>query len=79
MSALSLATIIVEASDSSGSLTQAEAAIEQQRKLFILKSCFECGLSWPEKFLAKGAIKIEDGTEILKHIRTIDDDPRCEG
>jgi DNA processing protein len=68
MSALSLATIIIEASDSSGTLTQAEAALEQKRKLFILKSCFERGLSWPDKFLAKGAIKIEDGTEILEHL-----------
>ncbi|WP_346293997.1 DNA-processing protein DprA [Sphaerothrix gracilis] len=68
MSALSLATIIVEAGESSGSLTQAQAAVEQGRKLFILKSCFEKGLQWPNKYLAKGAIKIEDGTEILEHL-----------
>lgn len=79
MSALSLATIIVEASDTSGSLTQATAAIEQGRKLFILKSCFEQGLEWPEKFLAKGAIKIEDGTEILKHLSEAHYAPAAEG
>lgn len=72
MSALSLATIIVEAGESSGSLTQAQAAIEQGRKLFILKSCFERGLQWPDKYLAKGAIKIENGTEILEHLGQVD-------
>ncbi|MGB9255989.1 MAG: DNA-processing protein DprA, partial [Candidatus Korobacteraceae bacterium] len=36
MSALTEATIIVEASDTSGTLMQARAAIEQRRKLFIL-------------------------------------------
>jgi len=41
MSALTEATIIVEASDTSGTLTQARAALQQGRKLFILDSCFE--------------------------------------
>ena len=68
MSALSLATVIVEAGESSGSLTQAQAAVSQGRKLFILKSCFEKGLKWPQEFLAKGAIKVEDGTEILERL-----------
>lgn len=68
MSALSEASVIVEASESSGSLTQAEAAIQQGRKLFILNSCFERGLDWPEKFLKKGAIRVVDGSEILEHL-----------
>jgi DNA processing protein len=68
MSALSEASVIVEASESSGSLTQAEAAIQQGRKLFILNSCFERGLNWPEKFLKKGAIRVVDSSEILAHL-----------
>lgn len=68
MSALSMATVIVEASDTSGSLTQAEAAIQQGRKLFILDSCFNKGLEWPEKFVAKGAIRLVDGSEIIAHL-----------
>jgi len=68
MSALSEATVIVEASDSSGSLTQAEAAIQQGRKLFILNSCFDHGLDWPERFLRKGAIRVVEGTEILEQL-----------
>ena len=69
MSALSQATIIVEASETSGTLIQARAALQQGRKLFILKSCFDQGLEWPERFLKRGAIKIEDGSEILEQLR----------
>ena len=69
MSALSQATIIVEASEMSGTLVQARAALQQGRKLFILKSCFDRGLEWPEQFLKRGAIKIEDGSEILEQLR----------
>lgn len=69
MSALTEATIIVEASDTSGSLIQARAALHQGRKLFILNSCFErSDISWPERFEQKGAIRvrhIEDILEIL--------------
>lgn len=39
MSALTEGTIIVEAGETSGTLTQARAAIHQGRKLFILDSC----------------------------------------
>ncbi|MEM9091318.1 MAG: DNA-processing protein DprA [Cyanobacteria bacterium P01_F01_bin.53] len=69
MSALSKATIIVEAAETSGTLIQARAALQQGRALFILKSCFDQGLEWPERFLGKGAIKIEDGTEILEKLQ----------
>jgi DNA processing protein len=69
MSALSEATIIVEASDTSGSLVQARAAIQQGRKLFILKSCFDRGLRWPEKFLKKGAVRVASGEEILEVLK----------
>ena len=68
MSALSEATVIVEASDTSGSLIQARAAIQQKRKLFILNSCFEQGLNWPETFLKKGAVRVVDGSEIIEHL-----------
>jgi DNA processing protein len=69
MSALSEATIIVEASETSGTLVQARAALEQGRKLFILKSCFEGNLTWPENFLKRGAVKIEDASQFLEHIQ----------
>lgn len=69
MSVLSDATVIVEASDRSGILTQAEAAIQQRRKVFMLNSCFERGLDCPERFRARGAIRVVDGSEIVEHLR----------
>ncbi len=66
MAALSQATIIVEASDTSGTLIQARACIDQGRKLFILNSCFENkSLKWPEKYLEKGAIRVKNIEEIM--------------
>ncbi len=73
MVALSDATIIVEASERSGTLTQAEAAIQQGRKLFILNSCFESGLVWTEQLSAKGAIRVIDGSEIVEHLGSTTD------
>ena len=41
MASISEATIIVEASDTSGSLIQAKECLKQKKKLFILDSCFD--------------------------------------
>jgi DNA processing protein len=69
MSALSLATVIVEAGETSGTLHQARAAIEQGRKLFILDNCFrDATLSWPTRFEKKGAIRIRDYDDLRKHL-----------
>jgi DNA processing protein len=66
MSALSEATIIVEASDTSGTLIQAKAALQQGRKLFILNSCFENpNINWPKRFEDK-AIRVR-GYEDIKN------------
>jgi len=69
MSALTEATVIVEAGETSGTLIQATAAIQQQRKLFILDSCFNNpNISWPEKFLKQGAIRVKDITDIINNL-----------
>lgn len=69
MSALSSATIIVEASDTSGTLTQARAALSQGRKLFILNSCFENkNISWPHHFEEKGAIRVRSLMDIFDNV-----------
>jgi DNA processing protein len=69
MSALTEATIIVEASDTSGTLVQARHALKQGRKLFIMENCFKRpGLKWPGKFEALGAIRIADYSDIRKHL-----------
>jgi DNA processing protein len=68
MSALTEATIIVEAGETSGTLVQAHAALHQGRKLFILDNCFRKGLSWPQKLADKGAIRVVDYDDIRKHL-----------
>lgn len=65
MSAISQATVIVEASETSGTLTQARAALQQGRKLFILNSCFQNpNLTWPQHFEAQGAIRVTSVDDI---------------
>lgn len=65
MSALTEATVIVEASDTSGTLTQARAALHQGRKLFILDSCFNrADISWPARYEKLGAIRVRDMEDI---------------
>jgi DNA processing protein len=65
MSALTEATVIVEAGNTSGSLTQARAALHQGRKLFILDSCFKrSDITWPTSFESRGAIRVRDAEDI---------------
>jgi DNA processing protein len=65
MSALTEGTIIVEAGDTSGTLTQARAALYQGRKLFILDSCFQrADITWPARFEAEGAIRVRTPEDI---------------
>lgn len=69
MSALTDATIIVEAGETSGTLIQARAALEQGRKLFILENNFlNPALTWPKKYQEKGAIRVKEYDEIRKHL-----------
>ena len=77
MSALTMGTIIIEAGETSGTLIQARAALNQGRKLFILNSCFENpNLTWPQKYLDQGAIRVKEYDDIRAHLdlpNTIED------
>lgn len=67
MSALTEGTIIVEAGETSGTLTQARAALHQGRKLFILDSCFSrSDITWPARFEKEGAIRVRVPEDIWK-------------
>jgi DNA processing protein len=67
MAALSEATVIVEAGETSGTLKQAKAALKQGRKVFILNSNFENPqLTWPHKLQESGAIRVHDVDDILQ-------------
>ena len=69
MSALTQATVIVEASETSGTLIQARAALSQGRKLFILNNCFtNPNITWAEKYLKKGAIRVKTISDILNNL-----------
>lgn len=67
MSALTEATIIVEAGPTSGTLIQARAALQQGRRLFVLDSCFRNpGLTWPRRLASQGAIRVTEYDDIRR-------------
>jgi DNA processing protein len=69
MSALTEATVIVEAGETSGTLTQARAAIHQGRKLFILDNCFtNPALTWPKRFEELGAVRVTKYDDIRNNL-----------
>ena len=69
MSALTEGTVIVEASNTSGTRIQARAALAQGRRLFILDSCFkDPTLSWPHGFAELGAVRVREYPDIREHL-----------
>jgi DNA processing protein len=69
MSALTEATIVVEAGEISGALVQARHALKQKRRLFVLESCFQnSSLRWPETFAQQGAVRVADYEDIKRHL-----------
>ncbi len=70
MSAISQATVIIEAGETSGTLVQARAAIQQGRKLFILESCFNNNsITWPAYYEKQGAIRVKEYSDILNALK----------
>ena len=74
MSALSVATVIVEAGETSGALIQGRQALQQGRQLFILDSCFRGGLEWPGNLVAQGAVRVKEYGDIRGKLP-----PPCDG
>lgn len=69
MSALTEATIIVEAGETSGTLVQAREALRQNRKLFIMNSCFErSDLTWPRRFQEMGAVRVHTYADVRREL-----------
>ncbi|MEG1830953.1 MAG: DNA-processing protein DprA [Raoultibacter sp.] len=61
MAAISDATIIIEASDTSGTLTQANACLHQKRPLFILRSCVQNEqVTWPKRYVEQPGVYVID-------------------
>lgn len=69
MAAISDGTVIVEASDTSGTLTQARACLHQGRKLFILKSCYnDHSITWPRKYADKENVYVVESTSDIVEV-----------
>ena len=67
MSGLSLATIIMEAQESSGALKQADYALKQGRDVLIPQSAIDNPLiQWPKKYVSKGAHAFKTLKEVLQ-------------
>lgn len=80
MSALTLATVIVEAGETSGTLVQAREALRQGRKLFIMNSCFERDdLTWPRRFEEQGAVRIHNYDDLRRQLVTADQEDKRPG
>ncbi len=71
MASVSDATVIVEASDTSGTLIQARACMHQGRPLFLLRSLVDNDeVSWPKRFMGQaGVFALEDTQQILDVIK----------
>lgn len=67
MSGISLATIIMEAGETSGALKQADYALKQGRDVLIPKSAVDSTLiSWPRKYIDKGASEFKTLRDVLE-------------
>ena len=64
MALLSDASVIVEAGEGSGSLSQGWEALRLGRPIFLLKSVTESRLSWPAKMLDHGALVLADPEDL---------------
>ncbi len=69
MSGLSLATVIMEAGETSGSLKQATFALKQKRLVLIPRNAFRiASISWPARLEAKGAIPVNTPQDIIERL-----------
>lgn len=70
------ASVIVEASDGSGSLSQGWEALRLQRPLFLMASLLDRpDLNWPRKMLEYGAMILREPEELLAQLPAAIEDP----
>lgn len=73
MSGLSVATIIMEAGETSGALRQADYALKQDRGVLIPKSAIDNhAITWPKKYVAKGAKVFETLKDALTTLNKVE-------
>ena len=67
MSGLSLATVIMEAGETSGALKQADFALKQGREVLIPQSALDMKtIAWPKKYVEKGAKAVKNSKDVLR-------------
>lgn len=72
MALISDATIIVEASNRSGSLHQGWEALRLGRPLFIWKTILKRhDVNWPQEMLQYGALVLDDPADVLESLPTV--------
>ena len=70
------ASVIVEASDGSGSLSQGWEALRLGRPLFLMASLLErSDVTWPQEMLNYGAMVLRTPDDLLLRLRPTVDDP----
>ncbi|MBW2066778.1 MAG: DNA-protecting protein DprA [Deltaproteobacteria bacterium] len=72
MSGISRATVVIEASESSGALIQARQCMAQGRHLFILRNLLDRDdLKWPGQYREKGAFVISDIEDVPNALKEL--------
>lgn len=67
MSGLSLATVVMEAGETSGALKQADYALKQNRQVMIPQSALEMeSISWPARYQKRGAHVVHTANDVLR-------------
>lgn len=67
MSGLSLATIIMEAGETSGALKQADFALKQRREVLIPENVLKMKtITWPAKYVSRGAKEVKSPKHVLE-------------
>jgi DNA processing protein len=68
MALIADASVIVQAGESSGSLSQGYEALRLGRPLFIWKSLLDSSLKWPKVMLKFGAMRLSDPNELFENL-----------
>lgn len=74
MSGISLATVVIEAGETSGALKQADYALKQGRYVFIPQSALDNdAIKWPRRYIQRpGAYSFRKINELLEKLQTVD-------
>lgn len=69
MSGLSLATVIMEAGETSGALKQADFALKQNRQILIPEKALEMTtITWPARYVKRGAETVRNPKDIISKL-----------